>query len=119
MREHRNAFANAQSTKMGYPLTVPQAGSEKWVLLSKPACLAFAAAKMLKARESELPGTVVLLFQPAEEGGAGAQRMVQEGALEGVAGVFGEHAWPTMRSGLVASRVGNKWKTQINVQNVK
>lgn len=30
-----------------------------------------AAAKMLKKRESDLKGTITLLFQPAEEGGAG------------------------------------------------
>lgn len=31
------------------------------------------AAKLLKAREGQLQGTVLLVFQPAEEGGAGAQ----------------------------------------------
>ena len=36
-------------------------------------------AKMLKKREAELKGTVKLIFQPAEEGGAGGERMVQEG----------------------------------------
>eukprot|EP00889_Picochlorum_renovo_P006944 jgi/Picre1/33974/NNA_001451.t1 len=42
------------------------------------------AARMLKERESSLQGTVKLLFQPAEEGGAGGDVMVKEGALEGV-----------------------------------
>ena len=37
------------------------------------------AAKMLKKREGELRGSVRLLFQPAEEGGAGGKLMVQEG----------------------------------------
>ena len=36
-------------------------------------------AKLLKERESELKGTVKLIFQPAEEGGAGGERMVKEG----------------------------------------
>lgn len=36
-------------------------------------------AKLLKKRESELKGTVKLIFQPAEEGGAGGERMVKEG----------------------------------------
>ena len=40
------------------------------------------AAKLLKARETELQGTVKLFFQPAEEGGAGGQLMVQEGQLQ-------------------------------------
>lgn len=34
----------------------------------------YAAARLLKAREAELGGTVRLLFQPAEEGGAGGKR---------------------------------------------
>ena len=37
------------------------------------------AAKMLKRREGELKGSVRLLFQPAEEGGAGGKLMVEEG----------------------------------------
>ena len=36
-------------------------------------------AKLLKKREAELKGTVKLIFQPAEEGGAGGERMVKEG----------------------------------------
>ena len=36
------------------------------------------AAKILKAREAELPGTVVLLFQPAEEGPGGAAVMISD-----------------------------------------
>ena len=38
-------------------------------------------AKLLKKRESQLKGTVKLIFQPAEEGGAGGERMVKEGAV--------------------------------------
>ena len=37
------------------------------------------AAKILKEHEAELKGTVRLIFQPAEEGGAGGELMVQEG----------------------------------------
>lgn len=39
-------------------------------------------AELLAARRDELAGTVKLIFQPAEEGGNGAEAMVQEGALE-------------------------------------
>ena len=39
------------------------------------------AAKLLKAHEKELPGRVRLIFQPAEEGGAGGDLMVKEGRL--------------------------------------
>jgi len=49
------------------------------------------AASLLKAKEAELPGRVVLLFQPAEEGDGGAQGMIAEGALEGVDAIFAGH----------------------------
>lgn len=40
------------------------------------------AAKLLSARRDELPGTVVLMFQPGEEGYDGAGKMIEEGLLE-------------------------------------
>ena len=66
------------------------------------------AAKLLREREAELKGTVRLLFQPAEEGGAGAKRMCDEGALEnpGVERVFGLHVWPHLPTGSIGSRAG-------------
>ena len=64
-----------------------------------------AAAKVLTARKSEFRGRVVFLFQPAEEKPpGGAKRMIEDGALEGVAAVFGLHLWqafPTGRIGVV------------------
>jgi amidohydrolase len=61
------------------------------------------------------PRPVLLLFQPAEEGGGGGERMCVEGALDGegkgglgapVEMMFGLHGWPTREIGTVASRVG-------------
>ncbi|MCS6969610.1 MAG: M20 family metallopeptidase [Planctomycetota bacterium] len=62
------------------------------------ACL-LAAAAWLKAHEAVLPGPVTLLFQPAEEGGHGARRMVEEGALRGVDAVFAFHNWSGLPAG--------------------
>ena len=39
-------------------------------------------AKLLHAHRDELAGTAKLVFQPAEEGGGGAERMVKEGVLD-------------------------------------
>ena len=57
-----------------------------------------ATAKMLSAMQKELPGTIVFLFQPAEEGlpgteEGGAPLMIKEGALDNpkVEAVFGIH----------------------------
>lgn len=66
------------------------------------------AARLLKQRENELPGTVKLIFQPAEEGGAGGYRMCEEGALEDppVQRIFGLHVWPFGSVGQLAGRPG-------------
>lgn len=47
------------------------------------------AAALLK--EEELPGRIKLLFQPAEESGNGAEKMIREGALEDVRMIFAGH----------------------------
>lgn len=54
------------------------------------------AARVLHGIRAELGGPVVLLFQPAEEGGFGGQRLCEDGALEGprVDAVFGMHNMP-------------------------
>ena len=46
------------------------------------AAMLLTAAKLLKERESELKGTVRLMFQPAEETLSGAQDMIAHGILE-------------------------------------
>jgi IAA-amino acid hydrolase len=66
------------------------------------------AARVLKQHEAEINGTVKLFFQPAEEGGAGGERMCAEGALEApeVERVFGLHVWPLLPTGVIGSRSG-------------
>ncbi|MGE0787208.1 MAG: N(2)-acetyl-L-2,4-diaminobutanoate deacetylase DoeB2 [Sandaracinaceae bacterium] len=59
------------------------------------------AARWLKAHEDALPGPVTLIFQPAEEGGHGAVKMIEGGALAGVDSVFGWHNWPSLPFGQV------------------
>jgi amidohydrolase len=51
------------------------------------------AAKALHEVKDEIPGTVRLLFQPAEEIAEGAKAMIKQGAMEGVDNVFGIHIW--------------------------
>jgi amidohydrolase len=40
------------------------------------------AARLLSDRQTELPGTVIFMFQPGEEGYAGARHMINEGVLD-------------------------------------
>lgn len=47
-----------------------------------------------------------LLFQPAEEGGAGAFHMIKEGALEGVDAIFGMHVDYQLFTGAISSHPG-------------
>jgi hippurate hydrolase len=49
------------------------------------------AAGELLLRDEQRPAPVRLIFEPAEEQGDGAQAMIEEGVLEGVAVVFGGH----------------------------
>jgi len=60
------------------------------------------------AETRNFDGTAVMLFQPAEEGGGGADVMVQEGVLErfGVDEVYGMHNVPGRDAGTFAIRPG-------------
>jgi amidohydrolase len=63
--------------------------------------IGLAVAERLARRRGDLRGTVRYVFQPAEEGGGGALRMVQEGTLEGVDAALGLHVWAGLPSGVV------------------
>lgn len=63
-------------------------------------------ARLLQENAADVPGTVKLLFQPAEEVTSGAALLVSEGALEGVSAVFGLHGWPELPVGHVGVRNG-------------
>lgn len=54
----------------------------------------------------DLQGTVKLVFQPAEEGHAGAYYILEEGVLDDVSAIFGLHVSPHLPVGVVASRPG-------------
>ena len=66
------------------------------------------AARLLTQIKDQIPGTVKLLFQPAEEGGAGGKAMIEGGVLETprVERIFGLHVWPDLPTGSIGSRSG-------------
>jgi amidohydrolase len=72
------------------------------------------AAKMLSAMKADLPGTVLFVFQPAEEGApdgerGGASLMLDEGvfAQPKPDAILGLHLWSALNTGLVGYREGS------------
>lgn len=65
------------------------------------------AAKYL-AETRDFDGTAIVIFQPAEEGGAGAKEMCKDGLMErfGVQEVYGLHNMPGLPVGKFAIRKG-------------
>jgi amidohydrolase len=55
------------------------------------------------AKHRDFSGTVYLIFQPAEEGGAGAQAMINDGLFErfSIDEIYGYHNWPGYPQGSV------------------
>lgn len=74
------------------------------------------AAKLLSAHRADLPGRVLFMFQPGEEGHGGAEFMMQEGLLDlpsrsdgtpsPVTGAYALHITTNLPSGWIASKGG-------------
>jgi amidohydrolase len=66
------------------------------------------AATLLARHAADLPGQVLLVFQPAEEGLGGARAMIDDGALVDPlpAAAFGLHLWNSMPLGRVVAQAG-------------
>ena len=62
------------------------------------AMLLGAAQRLAQTRD--FAGNAVVIFQPAEEGGAGAMAMIDDGLMDkfGIEQVYGMHNWPARRS---------------------
>ncbi len=78
------------------------------------ACL-LAVAKRLIDHQDQIPGTVVLAFQPGEEDGQGAVKMIRDGLLDGqwcgrpelaVQAALGLHVWSKLPTGTVSAVAG-------------
>ena len=70
--------------------------------------IALGTAYYLNRHREELPGTVKIIFQPAEEGPGGAKPMIEAGVLQNpdVDAIIGLHLWNNLPLGTVGVRSG-------------
>lgn len=66
------------------------------------------AAKVLSELRNDMRGNVKFVFQPAEEGGGGGEKMCQENVLENphVDAAFALHGWPDLLVGQIGLKYG-------------
>ncbi|KAH9622614.1 hypothetical protein KSS87_002663 [Heliosperma pusillum] len=64
------------------------------------------AARILQEHRNKIHGTIVLVFQPGEEGHGGSKKMIEDGALENVEAIFGLHVSSALPVGQVSGRSG-------------
>jgi amidohydrolase len=108
LRADIDALPIHEQTRLPYASTIPgrmhACGHD-----GHTAILLGVARTLARARR---PRSVTLVFQPAEEGGGGGERLCQEGLITGkitgtpIERMYGLHGWPDLPQGVIGTRPG-------------